>query len=404
METALDDVEASADAESDDFLHSYQHEHAEAAGTFDDEDEELLSLFSPSRLPTTVETVFHSKLTFPSAADKNGSSVDWRTMLSVVVFVGGLISFLLAYSKGPRITPAIIPFSVPSRMPLSLSKAPILNAADADIIAGSTTTEVPVVVKTVSPTLSPRTSTPTNVPSSTTRPTNSPLYPSMYPTTTTLSPSTSSPTKAPSSAPLTTIRPTNSPVNPSMNPTMTATTTATATATAITTATVTVSISLRPSTSTLVLIPTVTANLPVPSITTDSSSATNVDNPTTTSTTTPATTTTTENADDTNASDDGGEFRLTSSLLNGYMDSQYTCTDENGSKQDGISPPLQWSNPPPNTVEYLLTMSSIYGKTGTEKFNWVVYGIDGTARAIEEDCTLMDGCSVGVIGGTYPGE
>jgi Phosphatidylethanolamine-binding protein len=97
-----------------------------------------------------------------------------------------------------------------------------------------------------------------------------------------------------------------------------------------------------------------------------------------------------------------GEFTL-ASPLGGYLDSQYTCTDADGNLQDGTSPPMEFINPPAGTTQYLLTMSSVYGKTGTEKFNWVVYGIGGDAAGIDEGCTVAS-CAVGTIGGTYPGE
>jgi phosphatidylethanolamine-binding protein (PEBP) family uncharacterized protein len=102
------------------------------------------------------------------------------------------------------------------------------------------------------------------------------------------------------------------------------------------------------------------------------------------------------------SSSNGGVFTL-ASPLGDYMGSQYTCTDADGNLRDGTSPPMEFINPPAGTAQYLLTMSSVYGKTGTEKFNWVVYGIAGDAAGIDEGCTAAS-CGAGTIGGTYPGE
>ena len=85
------------------------------------------------------------------------------------------------------------------------------------------------------------------------------------------------------------------------------------------------------------------------------------------------------------------------------MSSEYTCTDPDGAMQDGVSPPLVFANPPVGTVQYLLLMWSVYGRTGQQKYNFVVYGIDGGATGIDAGCSV-DGCSAGVVGGTYPGE
>ena len=370
-------------AETVDLTHSYQHEQ-QLEDAFDDENEALLLQFSPPKQPTTVLPIFHDKLPFSDTADANDNTLDWRTLMSFVVFVVGLVSFLLAYTKGsPRhINPNIIPtLPVPTRMPLSLSKTP--NVVDSLGVASIKPTGVPFVLKTTIPTLSPN----AGIPSST---------PSRYHT--------------PSRAPLRTNTPTISPlINPSTSPTTTDTTTEPTTAAAEPTTTAaaepTTTAAAEPTTEATVLIPSATptntpfldiipTSNPMPSSTTATATIESIDNnPSAILATT----------DDT-VSSSTDEFILTSSLLNGYMDSQYTCTDDDGSMQDGISPPLQWSNPPANTVEYLLTMSSVYGKTGTEKFNWVVYGIDGSARGIEEDCNVVNGCSVGVIGGTYPGK
>ena len=383
-------------AETVDLTHSYQHEQ-QPEDAFDDENEALLLQFSPPKQPTTVLPIFHDKLPFSDTADANDYTLDWRTLMSFVVFVVGLVSFLLAYTKGsPRyINPNIIPtLSVPTRMPLSLSKTP--NVVDSLGVASIKPTGVPFVLKTTIPTLSPNTGIPSSTPSRYHTPSRAPLR--------TNTP-TISPLINPSTSPITTDTTTEPTTEAAAEPTTTAAEpTTTAAEPTTTTTTTTTAAAAEPTTEATALIPTITpTNTPfldilptsnlIPSSTTATATVESIDNPTGILVTT----------DDT-VSSSTDEFILTSSLLNSYMDSQYTCTDADGSMQDGISPPLQWSNPPANTVEYLLAMSSVYGKTGTEKFNWVVYGIDGSARGIEEDCNVVNGCSVGVIGGTYPGK
>ena len=78
---------------------------------------------------------------------------------------------------------------------------------------------------------------------------------------------------------------------------------------------------------------------------------------------------------------------------------QYTCTDEQGNDQVGISPPLEWKDPPAGTTQYLLTLSTTYGKTNQLRVDWVVYNIPSETTNIPENKSE----TVGKIGGTYPG-
>lgn len=99
--------------------------------------------------------------------------------------------------------------------------------------------------------------------------------------------------------------------------------------------------------------------------------------------------------------DTDGTFALSSPMFydGGDMPHQYTCTDEDGNTQAGISPPLQWSNPPAGTQQYLITLSATYGKTDTTRYDWVLYGISSDTLSVPEDGAE----TVGKIGGTYPG-
>ena len=89
-------------------------------------------------------------------------------------------------------------------------------------------------------------------------------------------------------------------------------------------------------------------------------------------------------------------FTLTSKkFVEGDMlPTKYTCDGK------GVSPPLEWSNPPSGTVQYLLTRSNIYDtKIDAVRFDWVVYGIDGKETKIGTDGSEK----IGTIGGTFPG-
>ena len=94
-------------------------------------------------------------------------------------------------------------------------------------------------------------------------------------------------------------------------------------------------------------------------------------------------------------------FTLTSSAFSAdeNIPKQYTCTDENGNDQVGISPPLVWKDPPAGTSQYLLTLSTTYGKTNQLRVDWVVYNIQPETTSIPENGSE----TIGKIGGSYPG-
>ena len=71
-------------------------------------------------------------------------------------------------------------------------------------------------------------------------------------------------------------------------------------------------------------------------------------------------------------------FTLSSPMFTsgGDIPKQYTCTDEAGDPQTSISPPLEWSNVPTGTTQYLITLST--GETkDTTTYDWTVYNIPG---------------------------
>jgi phosphatidylethanolamine-binding protein (PEBP) family uncharacterized protein len=76
----------------------------------------------------------------------------------------------------------------------------------------------------------------------------------------------------------------------------------------------------------------------------------------------------------------GGAFALTSAAVSdgGALPVDYTCDGT------GSTPALQWSNPPAGTTEYALLMTTLPGD-GTIKWNWVLYGIPGSATALAKD-------------------
>jgi phosphatidylethanolamine-binding protein (PEBP) family uncharacterized protein len=79
---------------------------------------------------------------------------------------------------------------------------------------------------------------------------------------------------------------------------------------------------------------------------------------------------------------DAGVFLLTSSVFLPQGDGglvlprAYTCDADGG----GVSPPLEWSGVPQATSEFALVMSTV-ARDGV-RFNWVVWSIPGSARAL----------------------
>jgi phosphatidylethanolamine-binding protein (PEBP) family uncharacterized protein len=73
----------------------------------------------------------------------------------------------------------------------------------------------------------------------------------------------------------------------------------------------------------------------------------------------------------------GAPFTLTSpaGVDGGTMTADYTCDGT------GASPALFWSNAPAGTREFALLMTTLPGD-GTTKWNWVLYGIPGTAAGL----------------------
>jgi phosphatidylethanolamine-binding protein (PEBP) family uncharacterized protein len=86
--------------------------------------------------------------------------------------------------------------------------------------------------------------------------------------------------------------------------------------------------------------------------------------------------------------EESSEFTLTSSAFqfNGSLPDIYTCKLGEGT---GVSPPLQWSNPPAGTVEYFVTMWKISG------YSWSVYNISKSIDHLDEATS-----GVGMVAGT----
>ncbi len=73
------------------------------------------------------------------------------------------------------------------------------------------------------------------------------------------------------------------------------------------------------------------------------------------------------------------------------MAADYTCDGT------GSSPQLSWSNPPNGTQEFALLMTTLPGD-GTTKWNWVLYGIPGSSRALVKDNFAIGTTGVGSDG------
>ena len=90
------------------------------------------------------------------------------------------------------------------------------------------------------------------------------------------------------------------------------------------------------------------------------------------------------------SSSSGGSsgFTLTSIafVANGTMDDKYSCKF---GTETGISPPLAWSNPPPDTEDFMITMKKESG------YSWTVYDLgsldhvdEGTSNAATSGTVL----------------
>jgi phosphatidylethanolamine-binding protein (PEBP) family uncharacterized protein len=84
----------------------------------------------------------------------------------------------------------------------------------------------------------------------------------------------------------------------------------------------------------------------------------------------------------------GRTFLLMSSVApdGGMLPADYTC---DGS---GSTPALSWEGAPAGTTEFALLMTTLPGD-GTTKWNWVLYGIPGTAAGLDRNST-----GVGIVG------
>ncbi len=102
-----------------------------------------------------------------------------------------------------------------------------------------------------------------------------------------------------------------------------------------------------------------------------------------TSTTTVTTTTTTTTT---------GSVALTSAAWTdgGTLPAKYICKARTGLNVE-TNPPLDWTTAPAGTVVFVVLMSTVAkDATGTTtKYNWVLYDIPATARAIAENNTVI---------------
>jgi hypothetical protein len=76
---------------------------------------------------------------------------------------------------------------------------------------------------------------------------------------------------------------------------------------------------------------------------------------------------------------DTGVFTLTSTAaVDGVLGKEYTCYAYDGDNDDfegkqsaGITPPMEWSNPPEGTKQFLLTMTSLHDGYDCPRYDWV---------------------------------
>jgi phosphatidylethanolamine-binding protein (PEBP) family uncharacterized protein len=89
----------------------------------------------------------------------------------------------------------------------------------------------------------------------------------------------------------------------------------------------------------------------------------------------------------------GGTFALTSPVASdgGTLPAEYTCDGA------GSTIALAWANPPSGTREFALMMTTLPGD-GTTKWNWVLYGIPGSATGLAKNSSGVGTPGVGSDG------
>jgi len=72
---------------------------------------------------------------------------------------------------------------------------------------------------------------------------------------------------------------------------------------------------------------------------------------------------------------------------NGELPDAYTCGKSlNPRLSEGVSPPLNWINPPEGVEEYVIIMSS--NSTDPPQYNWVYYNISKSITSIEANTSI----------------
>jgi phosphatidylethanolamine-binding protein (PEBP) family uncharacterized protein len=89
-------------------------------------------------------------------------------------------------------------------------------------------------------------------------------------------------------------------------------------------------------------------------------------------------------------------FTLSSSVFNSgdYLPDEYTCLSSDGG---GVSPPLQWTNVPDGTEEFVITMTSRHSLETCTRFEWTLSQVPSSASSLDADP------DIGTLGGSYPG-
>lgn len=81
----------------------------------------------------------------------------------------------------------------------------------------------------------------------------------------------------------------------------------------------------------------------------------------------------------------------------GLLPAPYACAARTGLATE-TNPPLDWSDVPAATAQFVLLMSTVANDAGgtVTKYNWVLYEIPVSTRAIPERNTVISGGSAGV--------
>jgi phosphatidylethanolamine-binding protein (PEBP) family uncharacterized protein len=99
--------------------------------------------------------------------------------------------------------------------------------------------------------------------------------------------------------------------------------------------------------------------------------------------------------------EDDSSFVLTSSgVTDGILDEKYTCYNKHYKDGDQLSPPLKWKGAPDGTVQYMVIMWSHHEGYDCDRYEWVLYDIDGDVDSLKKSNKK----DVGTLGGTFPGE